>query len=1185
MLKSTDLWFRHLKNERTLTEGLRDIGLPEFVVDYIEDAMPDAPEKSKMLMGNLWKQDKFSGNEVKTRQFNIVNFMVSEFDDYIQARNIGGGVKGDLTVRTVEPFDINKGTNAPRIPYDDERIEQGKRVKFVIQNLKNGLAKPFGTWRKAFMKAVRALSKTGIPSERVETVKEILQAEIRGSFRMWWNRYDLIAVFLNDDPTNYELAKKTLSDSSGEFDSDDLHSLAVNYLENKENPENVLHQFDDGSYWYNLDTSNCSVEAERMGHCGSDHRGTLVSLRKKKKDRRESSSYVTMTWGGDVLYQIKGRNNDAPPDETWDHIAWFINNFDIDTVEETGEHSSDYDGFEMMNDYLSSNTDARFSGNIEEIIEQIQESVDNIYDRFNDNRNELGVSEIGCEVESGEEFGGNPRTIYLSMDCSMEMQIDLGWPGFTTRDGMYRPTTGPDSTEPLELEDIPINTYGAESREFENEVGFDDIVDLPGEDLEISWEVKMLTGVQPGEYDPDPDARPLPTAHLIVEFRNRLMEYTDPDGPVTAVEFDEFADSVLEVDENYAGLQEQVRRALVEGEYANPNTYDRAITDLTKMDQELDNFVIIETSTGIKFLFQPTTNGAERVESSQIKSNISISSKIKQYVADNNASYNRPIETLFGAMFGSTYGMDAPSTRLPIETQKINDQMATNIRSIYAQRESPSDRQATFDFGAGYEASEPELILAKDTKLLIFPKTGYQRGSRSSYPDMTFNWSLVMEVNTRSDPEEFKIIQTVVSYLDKNPDIVFQAADQIFENALRPLTDRADKAISFVNSEQEFLKVYNRIDSIYGARASGPDFEETPRRIMMIVSWFRQNWGQLSQVQRFIMWKYFLQPMSAGSFAALGVYGEIETDGKPTRFNQLVRDQLSKLGATSSQQSSGTEVRESMEEQIDRIESLINEVDPSYDLRIYNIQVGCTVSKDVGGTESETATEIRGIPGVTTVRPVAAKKRDVTPTAEYVLYDIKFELLGAKSRVEYRDEILLPGMRRIRGLKLLTVSSMHRTNRQGTIRTVRESKVMNEYGYEGSIGGFGGIAGNLGAQRSNITKKRPTPRQTIQRMLDDWSEGGVMAYDAPTDSTNMRYHVMMPVEELLPFTNRTYRGDKRDFDGRYKYFIRTGPQNPVYLALGQNRRAKVTGGEDLIWFAKKSGLKELPVFLSFQKQV
>ena len=53
-----------------------------------------------------------------------------------------------------------------------------------------------------------------------------------------------------------------------------------------------------------------------------------------------------------------------------------------------------------------------------------------------------------------------------------------------------------------------------------------------------------------------------------------------------------------------------------------------------------------------------------------------------------------------------------------------------------------------------------------------------------------------------------------------------------------------------------------------------------------------------------------------------------------------------------------------------------------------------------------------------------------------------------------------------------------------------------------------------------------------------------------------------------------------------KYFIKTGPQAPVYLSIGKvNRTAKVTGGEDLIWFAKKAGLKELPVFISYQRQV
>jgi hypothetical protein len=113
----------------------------------------------------------------------------------------------------------------------------------------------------------------------------------------------------------------------------------------------------------------------------------------------------------------------------------------------------------------------------------------------------------------------------------------------------------------------------------------------------------------------------------------------------------------------------------------------------------------------------------------------------------------------------------------------------------------------------------------------------------------------------------------------------------------------------------------------------------------------------------------------------------------------------------------------------------------------------------------------------------------------------------------------------------------------------------------------------------------PTPRPTIQQMIDDWSEGGVQLYDTPMDSTNMRYNVMMPVEDLVPLCSQTYRGDHNDFMGRYQNFIRNGADSPVYLAIGQNGRASVTGNEDIIWFAQKAGQKEVPVFISYQKQV
>jgi hypothetical protein len=112
-----------------------------------------------------------------------------------------------------------------------------------------------------------------------------------------------------------------------------------------------------------------------------------------------------------------------------------------------------------------------------------------------------------------------------------------------------------------------------------------------------------------------------------------------------------------------------------------------------------------------------------------------------------------------------------------------------------------------------------------------------------------------------------------------------------------------------------------------------------------------------------------------------------------------------------------------------------------------------------------------------------------------------------------------------------------------------------------------------------------TPRPSLQTIVDDWVDGGVMAYDVPTDTTDMRYNVMMPVEELLPYINQMYRGDMRDFTGRYHEFIKNGATAPVYLAIGMNGRVKITGGEDIVWFAKKSGLAEVPVFFSYQKQV
>jgi len=386
---------------------------------------------------------------------------------------------------------------------------------------------------------------------------------------------------------------------------------------------------------------------------------------------------------------------------------------------------------------------------------------------------------------------------------------------------------------------------------------------------------------------------------------------------------------------------------------------------------------------------------------------------------------------------------------------------------------------------------------------------------------------------------------------------------------------------------------FQQMDSVYGAAANTGD--TMAERFMIIAMWLRDSWEQMDLLERFVADKVYIEPMLARTFRGHGAAGQIDSvGGGPRNWDEFVqkervrrgvglatkdvataRDEMNRLGAS---------VTESIEDQIERIDNLLNEKESPIDLRIYRTQVGCSVDTSVGGAEMEIETQIRGIDGVTTVKSIVDSKRPLTVTSTYTVFEIKFELMGATSRKEYREAVLFPGLRRIPGINIVDWTSIHRTNVRGTVRTVREDKTLNEYG-GGDISNFGGLGGALGTLGRRDSRTMITPRGTIQSMIDDWAEGGVQLYDAPMDTTDMRYHVMMPAEELAPLISSNYRGDMNDFRGRYQQFIKNGAHGPVYLAVGQNGRAKVTGNEDLIWFAKKSGLEELPVFISYQKQV
>lgn len=260
---------------------------------------------------------------------------------------------------------------------------------------------------------------------------------------------------------------------------------------------------------------------------------------------------------------------------------------------------------------------------------------------------------------------------------------------------------------------------------------------------------------------------------------------------------------------------------------------------------------------------------------------------------------------------------------------------------------------------------------------------------------------------------------------------------------------------------------------------------------------------------------------------------------------------------------------------VDKWFETLTENDKSYDLRIYETHFIVSISKDKGGEMQEVQTEIRAIPKVTIVRTVGLSRSVGARVLAKI--SVKFALLGIESRVNYRDKTLIPQMSIIKGLQIHQAYRIHRINVQGTIRKVRENNDrLDEYG-------FHQYSTNFAPRRTS--RKMPTPRMSIEDMINDYSDSGQQPYDMATNTADMAYHVMLPVEELKSYLPPHYRGDAIKYDTAYQEFIAYGARNPVFLAIGQNGRAKITGNEDILFFAQEAGLQEVPVFISYQRQV
>ena len=331
---ATDKWFQHIRGE-LLTEGLADIGLDEMIQKEIEAKMPEASEKGRMWVGTAWKS--LDGKRVSNYGW---------FEGYLR----------NTIMERVRAFQVGKNN--------------------ILLNLVNAYTtQPVGKWPRAKRKFARNSLRFKVPNRDIsQTVLDLKVLEER-TWRWFSSRIENVITTLNQNPNNYQIIKD-IPPSDYQL----AENKCFDFQQTQEDPDQIMHVFDDGTYWYDLDTYQCETESNRMGHCGSDSRGTLYSLRRKEEGKKASKSYITISYNAqeETIYQVKGRQNTCPPRELWNHIATFIEITGAEKLAETGEYSNEEDKFEELGKWLDENTGIEFEGSLEKRIEEFRQEVERL---------------------------------------------------------------------------------------------------------------------------------------------------------------------------------------------------------------------------------------------------------------------------------------------------------------------------------------------------------------------------------------------------------------------------------------------------------------------------------------------------------------------------------------------------------------------------------------------------------------------------------------------------------------------------------------------------------------------------------------------------------------------------------------------------------------------------------------
>ena len=638
----------------------------------------------------------------------------------------------------------------------------------------------------------------------------------------------------------------------------------------------------------------------------------------------------------------------------------------------------------------------------EELFNEYEERVQELNDYANQN---LKHSSAYASVEGEEQ-----PYVYASADVMIEIPVKWNGPMSDESGGYYW------HKDDRDMAIIP-KSWGSDyqSRRALERV-IEDKIDVYSE--ETSWEIREQLGGARGEPDK--------TYILEITMRFNCDDCDDPDS------FESFIDYIeSDIDDKYDEIREKIRRSLVEENYIPPDDWDNLQDEIAEMEEQLKNFHVIgddPDSPDGEAWFTLQGKGFSGVPDSHITTGAEFPWKALWGTRYHNrgwfgSAFDPPhittgdLRHMTRIVFGVT-GDHVNRGYQKLEGSKLKVLFLEKLHALEKAAGDWASSQMSLDFGEKYKAQAFKGVdLAKDTYLTI----GFHMEENRFVQDVGYipaspvniGYGMKIIVGQANSREELMGAFEFVRFVDKH-------ADMVHEAMVESVKDMVAQSIAQGQKDRAYVGNVKRAHDALEAKINDSDLDESDK-----AQWTQRVYQELM--------RGFLGPAKNSSTegpdlkTAIGLSKSIDDaiqqqaiDAERQSWDDAMKDE-----EPPDEEEQERIVREAVKKAIRRHKiKLLESDDPNYKQYVYELDLSFYISKTKGGDRQQTLTDIRAIPGVTTVTAQTSRK---DPYAFITDATIRFTLNTRESPVKFIRDVVAPGLRRIRGLSNIRVKGVNKS--------------------------------------------------------------------------------------------------------------------------------------------------------------